>query len=161
MPPDKRAKVSDAFTSTRVTRTKNGSTFEECESKKSGVYSLEDTSGRMYVGKSADVERRVEAHRSGDGTQFVGRDFRVAPNYTDGPRDDLESWERNETLTRIYKHGVERVRGWMFVSLDLTEQQRRDAFAQVCEKFDLCRRCGRNSHFADQCFARSKAAWAE
>ena len=128
---------------------------------KAGVYSLEDTSGHMYVGKSADVERRVEAHRSGNGTQFVGRDFRVAANYTDGPRDDLESWERNETLTRIYKHGVERVRGWMFVSVELTEQQRRDAFAQVCEKFDLCRRCGRNSHFADQCFARSKATWAE
>lgn len=131
------------------------------EAKKRGVYTLKDSSGRMYVGKSHDVDSRIAAHGRGDGTQFVGRDFKVVDNYTEGPHNDLESWERNETLTRIYKHGIENVRGWMFVSLEPTEQQRRDVFVQVCEKFDLCRRCGRNSHFADRCFAKGKAAWAE
>ena len=139
----------------------NGFTYEKSEPKKSGVYTLEDSSGRMYVGKSADVAQRVETHRSGEGTQFVGRDFKVVPNYTQGQHEDLESWERKETLTRMRKHGIDHVRGWMFASVELSDLQRRDAFTQVCEKFDLCRRCGRDSHFADRCFALGKAAWAK
>jgi hypothetical protein len=60
----------------------------------------------------------------------------------------------------MYRRGINSVRGWMFVSKTLSEEQTESAFNQVCERFDLCRKCGRNSHFASACFAKSKAQWA-
>jgi predicted GIY-YIG superfamily endonuclease len=130
-------------------------------SAKAGVYVLGDENGRMYVGKSQDVEKRVEQHLAGEGTQFLtGSKVRRLEVGESGSEVDLESWERNETLARMYKHGVANVRGWMFTSVRLREEQEEQAFGQICEKYDLCRKCGRNTHFADRCFARSRASWA-
>jgi predicted GIY-YIG superfamily endonuclease len=129
-------------------------------SVKAGVYVLGDEKGRMYIGKSQDVERRIEQHLAGEGTQFLtGRNVRRLELYEMGSELDLESWERNETLARMYKHGVTNVRGWMFTNLKLSVEQEEQAFGQICEKYDLCRQCGRNTHFADKCFARSRVFW--
>ena len=126
-----------------------------------GVYCLTDSDGKIYVGKSENIPERINDHKMGDGTRFLGQNLqRIAPETTPIP-SDLESWERNETLTRMYKHGIENVRGWMFTTKRLSDDQRQYAFSQICEKFDLCRKCGRDSHFVDSCFAKSKADWAK
>lgn len=127
---------------------------------KAGVYVLGDEAGQMYVGKSQDVEKRIEQHLAGEGTQFLVGKVRRLEVTEAGSEADLESWERNETLARMYKHGVDKVRGWMFTSVSLSAELKEQAFGQICEKYDLCRQCGRNTHFADKCFARSKAFWA-
>ena len=70
---------------------------------------------------------------------------------THGTPEDLESWERNETLATMHAHGVDNVRGWIFTGATLTPPERASAVAQVCEKFDLCHCYGRGGHFATQC----------
>ena len=121
-----------------------------------GVYVLKDSKGRVYVGKSADVKRRVEENKKGKGTTFLGEGIRQAAPLTKGSTDDLESWERNETLAQMRRQGVSRVQGWMFTG----EVDRECAFRHVCEKFDLCRKCGRAGHFIDRCKFEARAAWA-
>ena len=125
-----------------------------------GIYVLGDEKGRMYVGKSQNVRNRIKQHLRGEGNQFLRGKVRKLEVSQAGSAVDLESWERNETLARMYKHGVGNVRGWMFTSVELSKEQEEQAFGQICEKYDLCRQCGRNSHFADKCFARGRAAWA-
>jgi len=128
----------------------------------SGVYVLQTRNGLFYVGKSNNVKARIQEHRSGLGAACLdGSSFQVVTRLlTSGSTADLESWERNETLQRMKAHGIENVRGWMFTSKNLTDKDREDAFTQICEKFELCRRCGRSSHFADRCFARTRDSWA-
>jgi hypothetical protein len=75
------------------------------------------------------------------------------------PQADFESWERTETLARMHKHGIDAVRGWMYVSVELTQAQREHIFQQVCEKFGLCRVCGGGGHFASACTAKGRAIW--
>jgi predicted GIY-YIG superfamily endonuclease len=130
--------------------------------RRSGIYVLLTTSGLYYVGKSNDIDSRIKDHQRGLGAACLyGSQFQEIPSLlTSGSASDLESWERNETLHRMLAHGIENVRGWMFTSTELSDNDLEDAFRQICEKFDLCRRCGRNSHFAYQCFARSLAMWA-
>ena len=128
---------------------------------RAGVYALQDNAKRVYVGKSQNIAQRVQSHRTGDGTRFLDassplRQLRVL---TQGAANDLETWERNETLAQMREHGVDSVRGWIFTSTKLTPSERASAVAQVCEKFDLCRSCGRSGHFAERCYARSSAAW--
>lgn len=133
--------------------------------QQSGVYAIKTTtkdgSHLFYVGKSENIERRIKDHKSGLGVGYmVGGDTRRVALLTDGSHEDLESWERNETLQRMYKFGISNVRGWMFTAKDLSKDDVKTAFCQICEKFDLCRRCGRNSHFQNECFAKSTAPWA-
>jgi predicted GIY-YIG superfamily endonuclease len=129
---------------------------------RAGVYVLKTSSGLYYVGKSQNIDARISDHRNGRGAScLAGASFQVVPNLlTVGTADDLESWERNETLQRMRTHGISNVRGWMFTSTALSDEDYQDAFRQICEKFDLCRRCGRSSHFAEQCYARHPDAWA-
>ncbi len=129
-----------------------------------GVYVLELKDGGFYVGKSHDIDERLRQH-AGKGEQqhsgatcakgFVGRVAALTPRC-----DDMEAWERAETLARMYKHGIERVRGWMYTNPEMTEAQREHAFSQICEKHDLCRKCGNAGHFAAECGCRTRAAWA-
>ena len=57
-----------------------------------GVYTLQDSNGRVYVGKSTNVEKRVEEHRQGLGTTFLGRSsIMQIKTVTSGTNEDLES----------------------------------------------------------------------
>ena len=126
-----------------------------------GVYTIQDSTGKVYVGKSNNIEKRIEEHKQGLGTAFLSKNgITQIQTVTSGSKNDMESWERAETLTQMYHRGITRVRGWMFTTSSLSEHQVQDAFGQICEKFDLCRKCGRNSHFISSCFAKSKADWA-
>ena len=84
---------------------------------------------------------------------------RVDPFTRRGDRS-LDEWERAETLERMYKHGIEKVRGWMFTTPVMSQDQHDNAFQQICASKKLCTKCGRSGHFAKNCFANSMAAWA-
>lgn len=120
--------------------------------KRSGVYVLQYQDGNIYVGKSNDIDARIRQHAS--------RSVQCTSGWQGSPReiqpitpslDDYESWERNETLERMSQHGVEKVRGWMYTSLHLSEETIESIDAQLCEKYDLCRLCGMKGHFASAC----------
>ena len=123
-----------------------------------GVYVLAMPRGGYYVGKSMDIEARVRQHEGGsEGGALCAKGFirRVAPVT---PRQaDTECWERTETLALMHRHGLGKVRGWLYTSRDLSPGQREHAFQQVCEKFDLCRTCGTAGHFAKACGGRERA----
>ena len=126
-----------------------------------GVYVLSMPSGNYYVGKSGNIEQRMQQHLTGSdegavcAKGFLHRIVPVTPR-----QEDLESWERAETLTLMHRHGVGKVRGWFYTSREMTQSQREHAFQQVCEKLDLCRACGYASHFASQCSAKGRASFA-
>ena len=128
----------------------NGTTF-------AGIYALKSqTTGITYVGKSNNIDTRIRQHRLLNGDDILIRE----PLVSHGHVNDLESWERNEVLTRMYRNGFESVRGWRFTGRDrLSLEEKRFARDDIIEKFDLCRRCGRNNHFTNNCFARTAAAW--
>ena len=128
----------------------------------SGVYVVELKGGRFYVGQSVNIPHRMRQHRGElpggsawcKANTFLGRVAPMTP-----PQADFESWERAETLARMHEHGIDAVRGWMYVSVELTQAQREHIFQQACEKFNLCRVCGGQGHFAAACHARGRAQW--
>ena len=132
--------------------------------KPSGVYVLQQGT-KYYVGKSADIAKRIKEHKRGTTCcRFTARCKRIRPLTSPvmmGEDDDWESWERNETLTRMYEFGIDNVRGWMFSTFCMSAPDQDTAFRQVCEKFDLCRRCGRAAHFASDCTATRRTVWGE
>jgi len=119
---------------------------------------LQYPDGHVYVGKSHDIDARVAQHKAGvvsTTSRWRGIPKEIAP-LTSAPGNDWESFERNETLAQMLKHGIEKVRGWMYTAPKLTENEEDAIKSQLCEKYDLCRKCGQAGHFAAQCRARPK-----
>ena len=71
--------------------------------------------------------------------------------------DDLESWERAETLELAHKYGIEKVRGHTWTQNILTEQKKNEFIGQIRERKDLCRKCGSPDHMISSCRSKNKA----
>lgn len=122
---------------------------------KEGIYVLELAQGRVYVGHSGDVRRRIQQHMTGQGSAFTKA---FPPTGIILPRlgcvtGSAEAAERDETLRYMFLRGIEYVRGWRYVRVCMSEAEHQDAEDNIRELFDLCRRCGHPGHFITQCKA--------
>ena len=128
-----------------------------------GIYVLRLTSKPtpfFYVGKAINIEHRIAQHASGSGAVCItGEPFERVEPVTKMSADDMESWERNEVLARMFEFGIDNVRGWMYTLRTMPLEQKLSAFDQICEKFDRCRKCGRGTHFVRDCHALSADLW--
>lgn len=117
------------------------------------VYILELLHGRVYVGRTSNLRRRLDEHAAGRGSAFT-RLF--PPTGVRLPRlgrvsGSGEAAERDETLRYMFLRGLPLVRGWKYTRPDLTQDEQDDAESNIRELFDLCRRCGHPGHFVGQC----------
>lgn len=124
-------------------------------SGKEGVYILELAQGRVYVGHSSDMRRRMHQHLSGQGSAFTKA---FPPTGVVLPRlgcvtGSAEAAERDETLRYMFLRGIQLVRGWKYTRVQMPEEEVQDAEENIRELFDLCRRCGHPGHFVTQCKA--------
>jgi hypothetical protein len=114
----------------------------------------------FYVGKAENIEKRIEQHQNGTGAYCItGEPFTRVEPVTKGSTENLGSWERDEVLARMYEFGIDNVRGWMYTLKTMPLEQKLSAFDQICESYDLCRECGRGTHFIRECGAVSTDRW--
>ena len=123
--------------------------------EKSGVYVLELRGGNFYVGKSDDVEVRIAQHEDGKGSAWTKLYSVVRAKDPIIPRmEDLDSWERAETIELARAHGIEKVRGHVWTTVNLTVNMKKEFVGHIRDRYDLCRRCGSSDHMITRC--RSK-----
>lgn len=121
------------------------------------IYVLELQGGKVYVGKSRDIPKRLKQHMSGHGASYTKRNpptGKLLPRLgnLDG---DGDGPERDETLRWINKLGPDNVRGWRYCTKNLTAADREDIESNLREMYDLCRRCGMSGHFAAECKSKT------
>ena len=120
-----------------------------------GVYVLELLGGNFYVGKSDDIKKRINQHRSGNGSAWTKKHNVLREHIPKTPAmEDLDSWERVETLELASIHGVDKVRGHVWTSVSLTAGMKKDFVTHIRDRKNLCRRCGKPGHMFSYC--RSK-----
>ena len=108
--------------------------------------------GMLYVGKSSDIDKRIGEHASGTVACTSSWGIpREVPTLTPRIDVDNESWERNETLEQMQRNGIDKVRGWMYTTQELTDEAEEGIVSQLCEKYDCCRLCGSGGHFVSAC----------
>ena len=119
------------------------------------VYILELEQGRVYVGSSRDVDRRVAQHMAGAGSAYtrVYRPTGVLLPRLGNVGGEGDAAERDETLRYMMMRGIPYVRGWKFAQVVMSPEDFNEAESNIRELFDLCRRCGYKGHFITRCKA--------
>lgn len=132
----------------------------------SGVYVLQlKDNSKYYVGKSENIDKRINTHKEcGENcAKFVkinGGVNKVLAPLTPSDKN-LSNWEKDETISRMIKHGYNNVRGWEFTSTNkLTKEELDMIKISILGLGDRCRKCGNSGHFASGC-SSGKAKWLQ
>ena len=115
------------------------------------VYTLELEGKRFYVGKTCDLERRLDDHyRGGSRASAWTRKYPVVRLAATIPcRNDFD--ELRVTLDMMRKHGIYNVRGASYLDVVLSPEQVADIRRHLATANNSCFRCGARDHFAAQC----------
>jgi hypothetical protein len=95
-----------------------------------GVYVLKNSEGKVYVGQSTDIQRRLEQHKSGEGARWTSEQRglrRVVPISTED--DESRRGYGRENLETLYQSRTSRdpdalVRGGSFTKRELSERDK-------------------------------------
>lgn len=113
------------------------------------LYVLELTNKKYYVGKTTDVMRRYEEHKSGQGSAWTSK-YKPLKLLECKPLQSIHD-ENNITKDYMKKYGVEHVRGGIYTQIVLPP----DVLSVLQREFqgtdDKCYNCNLAGHFTSQC----------
>lgn len=130
-----------------------------------GVYVIQLDNGKYYVGQAANVRKRVEEHRSTQrSAAFVDANFKKGNNivYLEPQTyfpNDLQHWEKQETLLAMLKFKFENVRGGPWCQTRLTYRNLCFITDELVHQMSVCHKCGKKGHIGQYCKEPTKMAW--
>ena len=113
------------------------------------IYVLQLANKKYYVGKTTDVMKRFNEHKSGSGSAWTK---------LHAPKKILECRplindhdENNVTKDYMKKYGIENVRGGAYTQTSLPEHVNALLNTEFRSNKDTCYKCGEAGHFASRC----------
>ena len=113
------------------------------------LYILQCQSGKYYVGKTTDVMRRFEEHKTGKGSAWTKKYAPVRLMECRTITSDHD--ENNVTEDLMKKHGIENVRGGIYTQIVLPEEYTNVLKLKFRGTADTCYKCNLAGHFANKC----------
>jgi hypothetical protein len=134
------------------------------------IYVLKLKNDKWYVGKTTNPASRIESHFKSNGCYWTRR-FPPIQIQEQFIGDDYD--EDKYVLKYMHLYGIDNVRGGAYSQLKLSEESINSINARLIGVSDTCfkcgkkghfignckpycERCGRNSHTADKCYAKSR-----
>jgi len=121
------------------------------------VYALKLAGGKYYIGKSDNLDQRLESHFTGSGSAWT-REHK--PQKLIEVRENVSRFEEDK-MTKEYmeKYGIDNVRGGAYTQVELPEESRETLQREIRGASDVCFKCNRSGHWASQCYARTIEVW--
>ena len=115
--------------------------------------SLSSLIGKKYVGKTTDVDRRMDQHFSGNGSK-VTKKFKPIDGKTidEVPGFFSDDVEQEYTEDYIEKYGYNNVRGGYYTNSQTLEKNNKKQYVTK-KKQVKCYKCGKYGHYANQCYS--------
>ena len=116
--------------------------------EKTSIYKLNLECGKKYIGKTTDIDRRMNQHFSGNGSQVTKKFKPIDGEIIDEVNGFFsDNAEQEHTDKYIKKYGYENVRGGKYVNSK--------TFHKSNEKSVTCFKCGKVGHYANQCYSKN------
>ena len=121
--------------------------------QKTNIYVLKLESGKYYIGKSDNINFRLEDHFNSNGSEWTKL---FAPLSLIELIKNVSPFEEDK-IVKVYmaKFGIENCRGGSYSNIKLEKLQIEFLEKEIWASTDLCIRCGRSSHFVLDCFANT------
>jgi predicted GIY-YIG superfamily endonuclease len=116
------------------------------------IYILKLRGGNYYVGKSADPEQRIQQHFDGIGSAWTKLNKPLKVERIIRGASDFD--EDRYVKEYISKYGIDKVRGGAYANIHLDKLQVAALERELRGASDACVRCGRQGHFASNCYAQ-------
>ncbi len=114
------------------------------------VYVLELEDNKFYIGKTNNISRRFEDHKSSNSRSATWtrkfKPVRIIESYDNA--DGLD--EDRITLEYMIKYGIDNVRGGPYVACDI-DSSREHIEHRIRMACDRCKNCGSKFHFLRNC----------
>jgi cellular nucleic acid-binding protein len=113
------------------------------------LYVIECQKGKYYIGKTKDVFKRFEEHKSGSGSAWTKKYPPIKLELCRSLQGDHD--ENNITKDYMKKYGIENVRGGSYAQVTLSEDIIKLLRYEFRGNADVCYKCNLAGHFAERC----------
>lgn len=114
--------------------------------KPTSIYKLNLEKGKKYIGKTTNVDNRMNQHFSGNGAKVTRKFKPIDGKIVDEVPGFLsDRAEQEYTEKYIIKHGYNNVRGGKYTNSKTLSSNQNQRIT--------CFRCGKNGHYANKCFS--------
>ena len=115
------------------------------------IYILELENNKYYIGKTSRIDKRFNEHLNGKGSRFtkIHKPIKIYKVYKELSEFD----EDNYTKKYMKLFGIDNVRGGSYSNINLNDNQINLLNKELNSKDNLCYRCDRNTHNANDCYA--------
>ena len=122
--------------------------------EKEFIYVLQLRDNKYYVGKTYNVEARFAQHVEGKGGAAFTSKF--APIAVLESYVKASEFDEDKTVKEyMSKYGITNVRGGAYCQEHLKSEDYERLTREIWHAKGACLRCGRNNHFATECFAQT------
>ena len=126
-------------------KTKYGETTNINE--ETDIYKLKLQNDKKYIGKTTNIDRRMNQHFSGNGAKVTQKFKPIEGEVIDScPGFFADKLEQIHTEENIDKYGYENVRGGKYTNSTTLKKTKQP---------ETCFRCGRKGHYITNCYAKT------
>lgn len=117
------------------------------------VYVIQLFDNKYYVGRTNNLDRRIEEHKNGSGSEWTKKYPFIKLLKTINTNDLFIE----DKYVKMYmnKYGINNVRGGSYSNIELNKEQENILKKELNSINNNCYRCGRNSHYIKNCYAKT------
>ena len=113
------------------------------------IYVLQLENNKYYIGKTHNLKKRYEEHKSGSGSIWTSK---YKPLKVENIIINASPYDEDKyTIEYMYKYGIDNVRGGIYVSEKLNDNQIKTINKLIYSANNCCYNCGQKGHFIKWC----------